>query len=129
MALSKIEKKIKETNLSRMSWLKPSNTIIILLLISISILILGGSIYDIMLRPSVTIGNSFIYPGMSDQTMTESVSFMFLLVIGVTGEYITYQSSRHAYRPREARMYLLIGLVLLVFAFIGCTALLRSKGL
>ena len=127
--MSNIVKKIKEINLPRMPSIKPSKTLIILLLISISILIPGGIVYDIMQKPSVTLGDSFIYPGMTDQTMTESVSFMFLLVIGVTGEYTAYQSSRHAYRPREARMYLIIGILLLAFAFIGCSALLRAKGL
>ena len=129
MVGSNIVKKIKEINLPRMPSVKPSKTLIILSMISISILILGGIVYDIMQKPSVTLGDSFVYPGMSDQTLTESISFMFLLVIGVAGQYISYQSSRRAYRQREARMYLIIGIFLIAFAFIGCTALLKAKGL
>lgn len=70
----------------------------------------------------------FYYPGMTEQTMTESINFIFYLIIGVLGGYITFQSTRLAYRPREARMYLIIGIVMMIFAFIGCETLLAAKG-
>jgi len=132
MALKNVVRRIKEIRLPRMPSLKPLNAIILFLLVSMSIFILGGGVYDIMERPMSILPTPsqpvYYYQGMTDQTMTESLTFMFFLVIGVVGGYVSFRSTRHAYRPREAKMYLLIGVTMLVFAFLGCKALLMAKG-
>jgi ABC-type uncharacterized transport system permease subunit len=53
---------------------------------------------------------------------------MFFLVIGIAGGLLAFRSTRYAYRPREARMFLLIGVTMLFIAFIGCELLLMKKG-
>jgi len=131
--MSNIVRRIKEIRLENMASWKPSTKIIVFILISVSIFILGGGVYDIMLRPLSILPTPsqpiFYYSGMSDQTMTESISFMFFLIIGVLGGYVSFRSTRYAYRPREAKMYLAVGVAMLLFAFIGCRALLSIKGI
>ncbi len=91
-----------------------------------TVFILGGGVYDIMERPSQEI---LFYPGMSDQFLNESLIFMLILVMGMTGGLLAYRSTRLTYRPREAKMFLLIGLALLVVAFLGTEVILNLKGL
>lgn len=105
---------------------QPSTTVIIILLMGFSIFILGGGIYDIMQQPSHEL---FFYPGMSDQFLNESLIFMLFLVMGIIGGLLAYRSTRYTYRPREAKMFLLIGLALLVVSFLGTEIILSLKGL
>jgi len=129
--LSKIMKKIKEIRLPGVP-LKPSISIIIFILVSVSIFIFGGGVYDIMESPMSILPYPnqpiFYYQGMTDQTLTESLYFIFFLIIGFFGGFLSFRSTRYAYRPREARIFLLIGVAMLISAFIGCEALLMKKG-
>jgi hypothetical protein len=133
MTLSGTLKKIREINLPRMPSLKPLGSMTVFLVIVLSIFIFSGGVYDIMERPISVLPTPsqpiFYYPGMTDQTMTESLGFMLFLIIGILGGYIVFRSTRRAYRPREVRLYILIGLALLLVAFIGCEQLLAIKGI
>jgi hypothetical protein len=103
----------------------------------IAILLLAGGLYDIIearlgnlvtLLPSPT-NPQFYYSGIADQTLNESVYFMVFLIMGISGGYISFRSSRYAYRPREARMLLLIGIALMIVATLGSEVILSWKGL
>jgi hypothetical protein len=104
-----------------------------LLLIGLSIFILGGGIYDIMERPLTVLPTSsnpiVFYPGMSDQFLNESLIFMLFILMGISGGFLAFRSTRYAYRPRESQMFLLIGLALLIVAFVGTEIVLNLKGL
>jgi predicted membrane protein len=102
-----------------------------------AIQLLGGGLYDVIearqgslvtLLPSPTYPQ-FYYSGMADQTLNESVYFIVFLIMGISGGYISFRSSRYAYRPREAQMLLLIGIALMIVATIGPEAILSWKGL
>lgn len=129
--MSNLIKKIKEFRFPSVT-IKLSNSLIASFLVIIAILILGGGIYDIMLKPISVLPTPsnpiFYYSGLSDQTLNESVIFILLLIIGVSGGYLSFRSTRHAYRPREAKMFLTIGMSLIIVAFIGCEVLLVWKG-
>jgi hypothetical protein len=71
----------------------------------------------------------FYYPGMTDQTFNESLIFILFLIIGVSGGYLSFRSTRRVYRPREAKMFLSIGVTMMIIAFIGCEIVLSWKGL
>jgi hypothetical protein len=105
---------------------QPSTAVIMILLMGFSIFVLGGGIYDIMQRPSHEL---FFYPGMSDQFLNESLIFMLFLVMGIIGGLLAFRSTRYTYRPREAKMFLLIGLALLVVSFLGTEIILSLKGI
>jgi len=127
--LSRILKKLRETDFTSVS-LKPSTSVIIIITIALSIFILGGGVYDIMEQPMAilpTPGNPGYYPDIAQQFLTESISFIFFLIIGISGGYISFISTRYAYRPREAKMFLAIGVLMLCVALIGSEVALLAK--
>jgi hypothetical protein len=103
--LSKIARKLKELRMPRVSQFQPSTAVIMILLMGFSVFILGGGVYDIMEQPSNEI---FFFPGMSGQFLNESLIFMLFLVMGMVGGFLAFRSTRYTYRPREAKMFLLI---------------------
>lgn len=131
-ALSKTTKKAKELRLPSFKF-TPSTTLIGILLIVVTLFILGGGVYDIMEQPISVLPTPsnpiFYYSGMTDQTLNESLIFILFLIMGISGGYLTFRSTRHAYRPREAKMFLSIGMTLLILAFIGCEVMLSWKGI
>lgn len=135
-ALSKLLDRLKQIRLPSLSF-RLSASIITVLVVAVSIFILGGGVYDIIqglqgeliaLLPTPSYPQ-FYYQGMSDQTFNESAYFILFLIIGVSGGYISFRSSRHAYHPKEARMLLLIGIAMMLVATIGCEVILSWKGL
>jgi len=134
--LSKLLDRLKGVRLTDSS-IRLAMSIMVVLVVATSIFILGGGVYDII---EARLGNlvailptpsypRFYYTGMTDQTFNESAYFIIFLIMGVSGGYISFRSSRHAYRPREARMLLLIGMAMMVVATIGCERILTWKGI
>lgn len=113
--------KLKSFDFPSASSMKP---VVILILLVFMIFILVGGIYDIIERPKMTLE---IYPSLQSQWLNESVLIAFFLIIGISGGFITFQSRRYAYRPREAKMFLMIGISMLIMAFLGCEIALLSK--
>ena len=130
--MSKIAKKTKVLRFPPVSF-KLSSSLIAFLLIAIAIFILGGGVYDIMDKPISVLPTPqnpiFYYSGMTDQTFNESLIFILFLTIGISGGYLAFRSTLHAYRPREAKMFLSIGVTMLILAFIGCEIMLAWKGI
>ena len=130
--LSKIIEKIKDIRFPSITF-KPSNSLIAFFLVIVAIFIFGGGVYDIMEKPISVLPTPsnprFYYPGMTDQTFNESLIFMILLTMGISGGYLSFRSTRRVYRPREANMFLVIGITLIIVAFIGCEVVLSWKGL
>ena len=68
------------------------------------------------------------YPyGINEQLLGESLLVMILYGLGVMGLILTYQSTKYAYRPRQAYIMLLIGISLLVLSYIFVELSLRQK--
>lgn len=107
------------------------NLIVALVLILISIFILGGGVYDILMQPLILLPTStttrFFYFGLRDQSLTESLVFMVLLTIGISGLYLSFRSSKLIYRPREALIMLFISVALIITAFLCCEYILILK--
>lgn len=103
---------------------KPSIFFIATIVVATSIFLLGGGIYDLLEKPLTAIVASggriiVVYPyALNEQFLVESIIVMALYAIGVVGLFLTYQSTRYAYRPRQAFMLLLMGCVLIVAAYI-----------
>lgn len=137
--MSWITKKLKDIKLPSLTIhfpfisIDPSNPVLIFILVAIAILILGGGIYDVMEKPISVLPTPqnpyFYYTGITDQTFTESQLFIVFLIIGVAGGLISFTSTRHAYRPREAQMILAIGLAMMLVAFLGVENVMARKGL
>jgi len=103
---------------------QPSLYIIALIVVGFSIFLLGGGVYDLIV-PYVPIGFPlgrrvlFFYPRrVHEQAFLESITVMTVYGIGIAGFLMTYQSTKYAYRPRQAFMLLLVGCVLIIVAYL-----------
>jgi len=103
---------------------KPSIFVISIIAVATSIFLLGGGVYDLLEKPLVAIiatGGRIIvyYPyALNEQFLMESIVVMVGYTIGVAGFLLTYQSTKYAYRPRQAYILLLMGCVLIITAYI-----------
>ena len=103
---------------------KPSLFVIGILTVAASLFLLGGGIYDILIKPIVAIvasGGRIIsfYPyGITEQLLLESVIIMIFYAMGFAGFIIAYRSTKYAYNPRQAYRFLLVGVVLLLIAYV-----------
>jgi hypothetical protein len=103
---------------------KPSLMIVAGVVIAASLFLFAGGIYDLLIHPVVAIVGSSgriisFYPyGITDQFLSESLIVMVFYALGVLGFLIAYRSTKHAYSPRVAYRYLLVGFALLLISFV-----------
>lgn len=112
---------------------KPSLLVIALAAVGLSIFLLGGGVYDLIM-PYVPIGFPygrrvlFFYPrAMHEQVFLESLTVMTVYGIGIAGFLLTYQSTKYAYKPRQAFMLLLVGCVLIFIAYLYIESIIWMK--
>jgi len=113
----------------RVTTYKPSTYAVAFIVLGVAIFLLGGGVYDILEQSSIPIAifttsggaGSFIflypYPSLNDQFIGESIFIMILYAIGIIGFIITYQSTKYAYKPRQAYLMLIAGLTFLLLAY------------
>lgn len=110
---------------------KPSTFIVAIIVVALSVFLLGGGIYDLLVHPLSVIpygsGVLFFYPGLQQQVVVESVGVMITYAMGFAGILLMYQSTKYAYKPRQAFMMLLVGVVLIVVAYFIFENLVSSK--
>jgi len=103
---------------------KPSLLIVAASVVAVSLFLLAGGIYDILIQPVVAIvasGGRIIsfYPyGISEQLLLESVIIMVFYALGVAGFLIAYRSTKYVYSPRQAYRFLLVGCALLLISYV-----------
>jgi hypothetical protein len=124
----KVKKKVSSLPYSinrfyrKISTTKPSTLILSAIAIGIAVFLFGGGLYTIIMKPlpSVYYGGRFLflYPQLSEQFVTDSVIAMILYSLGVVGLILTYQSTKYAYKPRQAYMMFVVGAILLFIAYI-----------
>ncbi len=115
--------------------LKGSWAVLFLVAISLATFFLAGGIYDLLEKPvsllprSTSQGWTFIYPGgLGAQTLNESILSGILYLLGLSGFYMLYRSTRFAYRPRNAYILLIIGFLTTVIVIYYSGQLLAQKG-
>ncbi len=115
----------------RISTMKPSTAIVTIVVVGIAIFLFGGGIYDIVNRPLPAVYYNgqfyFLYPSLADQFIFDTVVSGILFIFGFIGLLTIYQSSRHAYSPRQAYMTLLVGAVLVFLAYLFLEYFIRLK--
>lgn len=98
---------------------------------SIAIFLLGGGLYSMIVKPlpAVYYGGRFIflYPQLSEQFISDSIVATTLYAFGIIGLIIIYQSTKNVYKPRQAYMMLLAGIVLSLIAYIFLEAVILQK--
>lgn len=122
-SMSKLYKRISTT--------KQSNLVIPIISISIAIFLLGGGLYSMIVKPlpAVYYGGRFLflYPQLSEQFISDSMVAVALYTFGIIGLIVIYQSTKNIYKPRQAYMMLLAGIVLSLIAYIFLEAVILQK--
>ncbi len=134
---NKVKKTVSSTSYSmtklyrRISTTKPSTLILSIIAISFAIFLFGGGLYDIIMKPlpAVYYQGRFllIYPQLSEQFVSDSLVSMILYAFGIIGLVSMYQSTKYAYKPRQAYMMFTVGLVLLLIAYIMLEVTIQLK--
>ena len=106
----------------RISTARPSSLAITIIVIAYAIFLFGGGLYTIITQPlpAVYYGQRFLflYPELGAQFVSDTVIAVMLYAIGFVGLLAIYQSTKYAYKPRQAYMTLVIGVTLLLLAYI-----------
>jgi hypothetical protein len=115
----------------RITTIKPSTLTLSVIVVAFAVFLLGGGLYTLIMKPfpAVYYGGRFIflYPGLSEQFGTENIVVPVLYAFGVIGLISIYQSTKYAYKPRQAYMMFLAGISLLLIAYIALEYLIKSK--
>lgn len=110
---------------------RPSNLIIPLAAIGFAVFLFGGGLYDIIMQPlpAVYYGGRFLflYPQLSEQFIGDSIVATTVYALGIIGLLSVYQSTKYVYKPRQAYMMMVIGVVLLFLAYIFLEATIQIK--
>jgi len=115
----------------RITMAKPSTFILSAIAIGIAIFLFGGGLYNLIVKPYAAIyyGGRFVLvdPRLSEQFIADSLVATTLYTFGIIGLLVIYQSTKYAYKPRQAYMMLLVGAVLLMLAYIFLEMEIRIK--
>jgi len=115
----------------RVSTTKPSTLTLSVITIAFAVFLFGGGLYDIIMKPlpAVYYGGRFIflYPQLSEQFLTDSIVSMTLYALGIIGLLTMYQSTKYAYKPRQANMMLIMGIVLMMLAYVYLEVTIQMK--
>jgi hypothetical protein len=79
--------------------------------------------------PAVYYGGRFLflYPQLSEQFISDSIVAMTVYALGIIGLLVIYQSTKYVYKPRQAYMMMIVGIVLLLLAYIFLEASIQIK--
>jgi ABC-type enterochelin transport system permease subunit len=116
----------------RISTVKPSIVIVAAIITAFSLFLLSGGVYDILEQPMAAIpyGKTilFYYPyTLAAQAVIESIGVMIAYAMGAIGLLLMYQSTKFAYKPRQAFMLLISGIALILIAYVYIESLVFQK--
>lgn len=108
----------------KISTVQPSTFVVSLVVIGAAVFLFSGGLWAIInyatIQPSIYYQGKFyfIYPGLGDQFISDTIIAAALYAIGFIGILAIYQSTKYVYKPRQAYMMLVIGVTLLLLAYI-----------
>jgi len=120
----------------KISTAKPSSFAITIIVISYAVFLFAGGVYTITnyetILPSAYYQGRFVfvYPELGEQFISDTVIAVLLYGMGFGGLLSIYQSTKYAYKPRQAYMMIIIGvtLLLLAYAFLEYTVIIKTGG-
>jgi hypothetical protein len=112
--------------------IKPSTTVLTLIVLAFVGFVLAGGIYDVLEHPisllPTSSGYSVLIKGtLGEQTLNESLISAFLYLLGLGGLYMLLRSTRYAYRPRNAYLLLILGTLTTLLVVFYSTSLINAK--
>ncbi|MBS7647535.1 hypothetical protein KEJ24_06840 [Candidatus Bathyarchaeota archaeon] len=112
----------------RISTIKPSSIALATIAAVVAVFLFGGGLYLIIVKPypAVYYGGRFlfVYPQLSEQWVSDSLMAMIIFSFGVIGALLMYQSTKYAYKPRQAYLMFIVGMALFIIAYISVEAIL-----
>ena len=116
----------------RISSMEPSTFFLSIIAMALAIFLFGGGVYDLIMTPYPAVYTSsgvfvLIDPRLSEQFISDSIVAIMLYALGVVGLIAVYQSTKYAYKPRQAYMMMVIGVTLLLLAYIFLEASILIK--
>ena len=132
--LGNVEHRLRLIRAPEAGGFKPSWFIIFIVVVGLATFFLAGGIYDLLEKPVSLLprasqqGWTFIYPGgLGGQTLNESILSAILYLIGLSGLYLLFRSTRFAYRPRNAYLLLILGFLTTMIVIYYTGQLLAQK--
>ncbi len=103
-----------------------------LVIVAFTVFVISGGIYVILEKPLAILprgsGWTFIYRGSIHlQTLNESIVAAIVYIMGILGLYMLLRSTRLVYRPRQAYIMLIIGLLVTLISVYYSIMLIQSK--
>jgi hypothetical protein len=129
---NKLKKSQSSISFSLSRWFRklstnaPSTFLITAAGIAYVVFLFGGGLYTLIgpdaaaRQPSAYVNGRFffLYPDVSHQFISDTVISVILYALGFAGLLAIYQSTKSAYKPRQAYMMLVIGVTFLLLAYI-----------
>jgi|WetSurMetagenome_2_1015567.scaffolds.fasta_scaffold966541_1 hypothetical protein len=123
-SLSKWYKKVSTT--------QPSTLIITAGFIGYALFLFGGGLFTITssdILPSAFYNDKFyfLYPDISNQFISDTAISVILYLLGFVGLLSIYQSTKSAYKPRQAYMLMIVGVSLVLLSYIFLEGAINFK--
>ena len=115
---------------NKISNIRLSASSITIIVIAYAIFLFGGGLFTIIVPifpPYINNNFLFIYPELASQFISDTLISVTLYVMGFVGLMALYQSTKYAYKPRQAYMTAIAGVALLLIAYIGLETILAIK--
>ena len=115
---------------NKISNIRPSASTITTIVIAYAIFLFSGGLFTIIVPifpPYINNNFLFIYPELASQFISDTIIAATLYVMGFVGLLALYQSTKYAYKPRQAYMTAIAGVALLLMAYIFLEGILAIK--
>jgi len=108
--------------INKLTRYRPPLRIIAIILMTLSIFLISGGIYDVTIKPRSVLpyyrGFLFLYPSLHEQVLNESISIMIVYAFGAVGLLLIYRSAKYLRNPDQASLLIKLGAGLLILTFI-----------
>jgi hypothetical protein len=125
---NKLKKRSSDVSFSLSRWFEristttPKELILTIVGVGYSIFLFAGGLYTLITKPATAyLGTTqiyFLYPNISQQFVSDTIIAAILYALGFAGLLAIYQSTKSAYKPRQAYMLLIIGVTFLVLSYV-----------
>ncbi len=134
----KIKKTSEDMSFSLSRWFRkfstntPTLTIVTIVGLCYAIFLFSGGLYTLIEQPIPAYLTSsgaiyFLYPGISEQFVADTITAIALYGLGFAGLLALYQSTKNAYKPRQAYMLLVIGVTFVLLSYIFLEGAILAK--
>ena len=109
----------------------PTALIVTVIVIGYAVFLFGGGLFSVVnsVPPSAFYNDRFffLYPGVGDQFLADTVISVMLYLIGFVGLLTIYRSTKNVSKPRQAYMLLIVGISLVLLSYIFLESAISIK--